>query len=337
MCEDITKYSLEGNIVLLGDFNAHTSTSDLDFVMGDYEKDMEDILFNSYIADSVLLKRNSLKNDIKTDDYGRMLIDLCISCQCHILKGSTLGDTVANLTSFHYNGSSTVDYCDHKLLDSVNFFKIGDFITFSDHCQITACFSLSHFENIYKLGRKPPKVITWSKHVANAFQSIIFSDSVERSIQNFYPSLGIPQSLSLIASTKSITSIYQTINLSLNDSFNRKVKTKEKKVKRNKKWFEQDCDSLYRNLKSVARNLPKSCNVPGSLQHYYLLRKQYKSLIKKKQRQYKSKLLSSLIDLESRDSTSFWKVINDFKNSDSSVSDQSSYIAPDIWFQYLTV
>ena len=196
--EDITKYSLEGNIVLLGDFNAHTGTSDLDFVMGDYEKDMEDILFNSYIADSVLLNRNSLKNDIKTDDYGRMLIDLCISCQCHILKGRTLGDTVANLTSFQYNGSSTVDYCDHKLLDSVNFFKIGDFITFSDHCQITACFSLSHFENIHKLGRKPPKGITWSKHVANAFQSsIIFSDSVERSIQIFYPSLGIPQSLRL--------------------------------------------------------------------------------------------------------------------------------------------
>ena len=52
--EDITKYSLEGNIVLSGDFNAHTSTSDLDFVMGDYEKDMEDILPNSYIADNVL-------------------------------------------------------------------------------------------------------------------------------------------------------------------------------------------------------------------------------------------------------------------------------------------
>ena len=91
---------------------------------------------------------------------------------------------------------------------------------------------------------------------------------------------------------------------------------------------------MYRNLKSVARNLPKSCIVPGSLQHYYLLCKQYKRLIKKKQRQYKSKLLSSLIDLESRDSTSFWKVINDFKNSDSSVSDQSSNIAPDAWFQY---
>ena len=38
--------------------------------------------------------------------------------------------------------------------------------------------------------------------------------------------------------------------------------------------------------------------------------------------------------MESRDSTSFWKVINDFKNRDSSVSDQGSNIAPDAWFQY---
>ena len=168
-------------------------------------------------------------------------------------------------------------------------------------------------------------MITWSKHVANAFQALILSDSVKRSIKIFLSFSWDPTKSEINEATESITSIYQTINLSLNDSFNRKVKTKKKKVKRNKKWFDQNCDSLYRNLKSVARILPKSCNVPGSLQHYYLLRKQYKRLIKKKQREYKSKLPSSLIDLESRDSTSFSKVINDFKNSNSSVSDQRTF------------
>ena len=120
------------------------------------------------------------------------------------MNGRILGDTVGKLTSFQYNGSSTVDYCvvDQKLLDSVNFFKIGDFTTFSDHCQITACFSLSLFENIHKLGRKPRKGITLSKHVANAFQSLIVSDSVKRSIQFFYPSLGIPLSLRLMRQPK---------------------------------------------------------------------------------------------------------------------------------------
>ena len=118
--DDITKYSTMGNTVLLGDFNARTSTSDLDFVSGDYGKGMEDILPNAYISDSVLLSRNSLKSNIKTDD----LLDICISSQCRILNGRTLGDTVGNLTSFQYNGCAVVDYCvvDQRLLDSVIFF-----------------------------------------------------------------------------------------------------------------------------------------------------------------------------------------------------------------------
>ena len=57
-------------------------------------------------------------------------------------------------------------------------------------------------------------------------------------------------------------------------------------------------------------------------------------MIRKKQRQYKSKLLNSLINLENNDAKSFWKVVNEFKKSDTSVSDQSSNIAPDAWFQY---
>ena len=77
--EDIAKYSSMGNIVLLGDFNAHTSVSDTDYVLDDYAKDLEEILPTSFVTDSVRLNRNSMKSDVKTDDYGRMLLDLCIS------------------------------------------------------------------------------------------------------------------------------------------------------------------------------------------------------------------------------------------------------------------
>ena len=150
-----------GNIVLLGDFNAHTSVSDIDFVLDDYAKDLEDILPTSYVTDSVLLNRNSMKSDVKIDDYGRMLLDLCISCQCRILNGRTLGDTVGNFTSFQYNGCAAVDYCivDQKLLRNVHIFKVGDFTVYFDHCQITTCFSFNHFVTEHKLRRKLPRVI----------------------------------------------------------------------------------------------------------------------------------------------------------------------------------
>ena len=70
---------------------------------------MEDILPNAYISDSVLLSRNSLKSNIKTDDCGRMLLDLCISSQCRILNGRTLGDTIY-LSIFLYILTSEEDF-----------------------------------------------------------------------------------------------------------------------------------------------------------------------------------------------------------------------------------
>ena len=100
---------------------------------------MEDILPTLYVTYSVFFNRNSVKGDVKTVDYGRMLLDLCISCPCRRLNGRSLGDTVGNLTSFQYNGCPTVDYCivDQKVFQNVIFFKVGDFTVYSDHCQIT--------------------------------------------------------------------------------------------------------------------------------------------------------------------------------------------------------
>ena len=61
------------------------------------------------------------------------------------------------------------------------------------------------------------------KHVANAFQSLILSDSVERSIQFFLSFSWDPTKSEINEAAESITSVNQTINLSLNDSFNKKV------------------------------------------------------------------------------------------------------------------
>ena len=105
-------------------------------------------------------------------------------------------------------------------------------------------------------------------------------------------------------------------------------------MRKHKKWFDQDCDTLYRNLKSTARSLTSNCNDTNKLKNYYKLRKSYKQLIRKKQRQYKSKLLSSLVDLESKDSKTFWNVINKFKNGEAEQNDPSSNISPDEWHSY---
>ena len=70
------------------------------------------------------------------------------------------------------------------------------------------------------------------------------------------------------------------------------------------------------------------------MRKYYTLRKQYKRLIRKKQRNYKSKLLSPLVDLGSKDSKTFWNVINKSKNCEAGRNDPSSNISSEEWHIY---
>ena len=44
--------------------------------------------------------------------------------------------------------------------------------------------------------------------------------------------------------------------------------------------------------------------------------------------------MSSLVDLESKDSKTFWNVINKFKNGEAEQNDPSSNISPDEWHSY---
>ena len=124
--------------ILTGDFNAHISTRDKDYIDGD--SFMPDILPASYVFDSVVKNRNAIKSPVKTDEYGQLLLDSCIASQSRILNGKTLGDTTSKCTSLQYNGTSTVDYCvvSCSLLNYVRYLKVSDLTPHSDHSQITA-------------------------------------------------------------------------------------------------------------------------------------------------------------------------------------------------------
>ena len=107
--KDMASFQSSGETVLMGDFNANISTRDKDYI--DDDSFMPDILPASYVFDSVVKNRNTIKPSEKTDEYGKSLLELCIASQSRILNGRTLGDIIGKCTSFQYNGASTVDYC----------------------------------------------------------------------------------------------------------------------------------------------------------------------------------------------------------------------------------
>jgi len=144
--QDIEKFSAIGDVLLMGDFNAHINKNDLDFISNELNDNLDDFLPPNYTADAIHKHRNT-EIPQTTNRYGKSVIELCIEAQLRILNGRTLGDSKGQLTFFNHNGSSVVDYCicSSDMLPSVVNFTVGDFEpNLSDHRPISINL-LSHY------------------------------------------------------------------------------------------------------------------------------------------------------------------------------------------------
>ena len=110
--------------MLLGDLNAHISNADFDFVVGDSADVMHDFLPGNYNLDNMHLTRNTEVKQV-TNEYGKYMLDICISSQLRILNGRTVGDSRGKASFHGFNGASIVDYCicSSELLKDVLFLK----------------------------------------------------------------------------------------------------------------------------------------------------------------------------------------------------------------------
>ena len=132
--KEIHKYSTQGQILLLGDFNARTGTLN-DFI----ENDADDFLtiHNTYNRDTDCPKRNN--TDYTINKVGREILRLCIGNRLRILNGRLTGDLDGKYTCYQTNGASTVDYAlaSEDLIKTILGFQVQALTTYSDHCPIS--------------------------------------------------------------------------------------------------------------------------------------------------------------------------------------------------------
>lgn len=88
------------------------------------------------------------------------------------------------------------------------------------------------------------------------------------------------------------------------------------KPKRNKKWFDQDCDKIHRELKRTSGKLRTDPSNEQTLHHFRRLRKTFKQLIKHKKEAYKSTILAQLDSLNENNPAEFWKLFNKLSEMD---------------------
>ena len=186
--QEVAQFSLEGNVMLTGDFNARTGQLQ-DFIINDSDDHLP--LPPDYVTDYCDLRTSK---DKTCNPYGQELLHICKNAQLRILNGRIGNDRdKGDFTCVTPRGNSVVDYTivSQDLLNQIYNFKIGDITTLSDHCEIVTsieCNNYSMFQlrnismtsqdlindiverykefgNHTEVNRHIPKIYSWSQQV----------------------------------------------------------------------------------------------------------------------------------------------------------------------------
>ena len=327
--DEISKYCCKAQVILLGDLNARVNVKDKDYIQ--HDEISHNQLPQCYIADNIYYSRNSQDRG-PTNDQGKQLLNFCIGTRMRMLNGRTLGDTKGRLTCHHYNGSSTVDWClvSSEFLDSILYFRVNEFLTLSDHCPITvgirAC--STSLVNDSKAELFPlPTQIKWNEKIALQFKASLYSEKIQSKIKSFVLSVKDADT-----AANFLTNVLYDCLASCKIHVKKKISKNRKK--RHKRWFDEDCIELKRNMQKQARMIRIQNGSLDSVQRFFAAKKKFKKCVKRKHLLYKNKLVESLNMLESKNPQAFWKTLDEIQNLDSQPKENNDALSPEEWLAY---
>ncbi len=112
---------------------------------------------------------------------------------------------------------------------------------------------------------------------------------------------------------------------------NRSRKKKHVDLKRKKSGFDSDCFQLRKEVRSLGRALHRNPNNQYLRDKFLFQSKQYKRMLKRKERAIHTKLVNDLCSEESKNPKHFWQLINKMKSKQSNPADD---ISPVDWLKH---
>ncbi len=302
LTEDVITLQKRGEVMIQGDLNAKTGTLE-----DTITPDKSDELFDLHI-DQPPQKRNSQDNAV--NPRGNELLDMCKSLDLNIINGRKTGDLFGNYTCFKWNGNSVVDYLltSSSLLQNVPLFKVGDFLPWlSDHCPLYFTFEMprgvsKNISDIELPRNKAPKQYVWSCESRQNYLNTLKSDYFERKWERY---IEIDHSDPNIA----VKYISETL-------ISAAEKTKIKCVKRDNHkdppWFDDSCNNLKNNIKSLGKNVKKDPKNSDLKRELFSEKKKLKKIVKKNKLDFKKQLMEQMKQSKN-DSKKFWKLLDRFE------------------------
>ena len=302
LAEEITNFNKKGGeVILQGDFNARTSNR-TDTVEPDKFDPVNPIMEKNLIP---INSRNS--KDSKLDSRGRELLDLCKSLDLNIVNGRKTGDIFGDFTSFQWNGNALVDYLitSKNLFTSILSMNVGNFMPWiSDHCalhfklqsDIETPKTIKHNSDLYT----QPGRFYWDLESTQRFLNYLKSEDAIIKLSNIYE-INNPNDMAA------------NLNEALK-SFAFKCKIKISKSHKNKQpntnlWYDKECINVKLEIERLAKHLKKDPLNKTIKETIYVVKKSYKSLLKRKKKTYHLEIMNKL-NLTKKSSKCFWKLLD---------------------------
>ena len=326
---DISTYSTQGDIMIMGDTNSRTSTKNelLDF-------NTTYLPAPAFSGNSGIIPERQSKDSV-LNTRGRELLDLCSKANLIILNGRTLGDSSGKPTCFQYNGNSVVDYCivSDKIYENILYFQVENHIPHvSDHAKIVVKLH-AKFEdkvNNSNILYDMPGSWHWKESSYFDFQLACMSNDVKGLINNF-------KSVTFNSIDEMTESLGNIIYNICDKSLKKQTPNRKKKKKlHHKKWFDNELHVMRKELLRRSRryaNDPYNTTLRGSFFRY---RKIYKKCCKKQYKLFKETLINKLESLHKNDPNEYWKLVKELKE-ESQVEDPSNKISSEDWVKHFAV
>ena len=326
---EIADLSTKGDIMLTGDFNARTGTQ-RDYVYHDSSVAEHYIpLPPDYQTDKEKMRASQ---DVVINNYGRELLDLCISSRLRIVNGRHDQDSLGGFTCFTPRGNSVVDYSivSPELMPSIARFNIDALSPLSDHCPLsldlkTNPHSPFQLSNLLK-GSKDllDEYLERNDITDDSYTSttpkprVRWNKDLEQVLQQEFADNGFIDKLCTLRmqvdNTQVDHSVSKFVRL-LQDTIQKCATVKYPVNKRNtnpfprNSWFDKECKAMKSSVNRLAKKMKKNPNSVRIRREFWNERKHYKRLIRKKKRAAVSVFHQNLQSFRSKDPRTFWKYI----------------------------
>jgi hypothetical protein len=308
--QDCSRLKGDFHIAVCGDLNARTADlSDIPLDAMGTDGDLENLVNNNGYANCVkefpeYLSFRRMSQDMKSNEYGKKLLDFCKACSLRILNGRAFQDKgIGMLTRIETTGCSVVDYllCDAFVAERICDFKVDDKIPESDHCALVFSLKiLNKEENMVTSKGVDSHKYKWDRENIAILQGTLLNEESQSNLEEFKASIIDMQNVNIVSECWSSYFI-----MAVEKSC---TKVKCRKMVCNKApWVDAECMELRQKIKN---SKCASSNIE--------LTTQYRNVKQRKKRQYSNVMMQKLSDNCGKNGKLFWKTLDTLPSANKS-------------------